>query len=430
MAYIIKNNPDHLFFLDYSQRNGLYYKQFTHSRNLRTNILYAMSTEHFAATQDDSNQIHIVCKDKHNQLVHFTQNSSNLFDNNVILEDSDNNFRISNFKFVTCEGELFLFYTARNPNENTSDIIQHKITSKDEPPQSVIPVTSLNSNYECFNYNGKIYLLSINEEDYQKHELQLSIYDPAVGEWEYYDTLASTPHPITYCSMCIDNNDTFHIIYTQNQNSTFVTQYMKLEPEDEYISEAYSCPFDINPIIFVYDGTLWINWFENNNLYMQLSTDFGESFSKPQLCSLQDTNIKVYHYLYDPDMHPNLQGSSFYGAMDTYPKLAILNQLDMDNIHINTKPNNELKLYVSTLKSAYTNAEKEQYEKLMQENDELKRIQEKITGQYEELSKLAKNLQKEGKKWRNKYYSAELELRSYKTQFKKMKDSNKPLGDS
>lgn len=410
MAYILKNNPDQLFYLDYSSRNGLYYKYFSASKNNRIMSLSQQSTLNYAATLDSNHQIHVACKNRQNQIVHYKQSKVG-FTNEVILDDPDNTYNISNFRLITCKDELFLFYTAKNPNEKTADIIQHQLNNDDTPPQSVIPVENLTSHYDCLLFNDDIYLLSINREANNEYELQLSVYEKEKEDWEYYATLASSTHPITHCSMCVDSHNQLHCIYTQNQYGRYTTSYTSIGKDSDDNKQIHTCPYDIQPVIFSYNDTLWINWKENKGLYMQMSTNQGQTFTDTQSCSLQDPNMQIYHYIYDQDLHPSLKGHNFYGVTELYPKFAILNQLDMDHIHIQNRPNKELKLFMTQLNDIYKNSNSNDYKRLLKENRELKHLQDQMITQYEELSDMAKRLQNEGKKWRSKYYSAQVELK-------------------
>lgn len=418
MAYLLKNSPDQLFFLDYSPRNGLLYKHTTLNKGARTMVLSSQSTSHYSATLDSHHQIHIACKNKQNQIVHYYQTKIG-FNNEIILDDPNNTYSISNFKFISCNEDLILFYTAKNPDADTADIIQHKLNTEDTPPQSVIPVTSLQTHYDCIYHQNHLYLLSINKEDEKKHELQLSVYNFEDNEWQYYKTLATSSQPITYCTMCSDNNDNLHILYTRNQYGRYTSHFLTLDGEED-TQQIHTCPYDIQPTLFIYNNTLWVNWLENQQLYMQMSTDGGSTFSETEPCSMQGNNLRWFTYVYDQGNHPRLIGRYFFGTMDNYPKFAILSQIDMDHIHPQYRPNKELKLFVTQLSDVHRNSLKKDYSKLVLENQELKKHQNNLVEQYEELTDVTKRLQQEGKRWKNKYYDLQIELKAVESKLSKV----------
>lgn len=434
MPYLIKTSPDQLFLLDYNSRTGLFYKVYSGGKALRTTVLYSAGTEEFTAAKDGNNNIHVVCKNRLNQIIHFSQRGAG-FQQQTVLDDYDNNFNISNLHLTGYHDQLHLFYTAKNLDENTINIVQHQLGRR-YSPRAITTVNDFQHHYECQVYEDHIFLLSINKGPDMKNQLSLNAYDCGQELWEDTEILYSSSHPITHSTMCFDKDQAFHILITTNQFGQYSTSYMKINVEVPIELEGiYSCPHNISPVIFSYDDTLWVNWKEKDHAYMLLSADHGLSFSEPRLCSLQDANLKIYHYYFDQNIHNTLYGSSFYGLADTNPVFAILNQMDMDQIHMDSTPNNELKLFLDALKEDSLPSHvasvplNNDFEDLQRENDELKNVQRKIAAQYEELSQLAKDLQAEGKKWRSKFFSVEMELRTIKNN-KNSEDVVSPSLDS
>jgi predicted nuclease with TOPRIM domain len=106
-------------------------------------------------------------------------------------------------------------------------------------------------------------------------------------------------------------------------------------------------------------------------------------------------------------------------------QLAILSQIDMDEIHPNVLPNTELELYISGLKYLLENGAsstiQDHYHKLQEENKMLKEIQTNITTQYNQTAELTKKIQIEGKKWRSKHLQAEQKIHVYEKQISQLK---------
>lgn len=423
MPYLIKTSPDQLFSLDYGSRNGLYYKIYAGEKTLRTNVLYNSGTEEYTATKDHQNNVQVVCKNRMNQIIHFIQRGST-FQLKTILDDYDNNFQISNLNLQACNEKIFLYYTAKNLETGQFNIIQHNLTENNSP-QSITTVSDLRSHYECHVLDDHIFMLSVYPNEEQKNELLLNSFNCSTGNWEEPEVLYTSAHPIIYTTMCFDQEQAFHILYTTNQFGQYNTSYLKINIEEPIqLENIHSTPHNIKPIIFSYNHQLWLNWQEGQHNYMMLSTTKGTNFTKPHLCSDQPNNLRPIHYFYDTNIHGSLYGQHFYGVVEPLPSFSVLKEIDMDQIHIDAKPNKELKLFISSLQgtdlaTTKTSSPPSDLDALQRENDELKRVQRQISTQYEELTQLAKDLQSEGKKWRSKFFSAEMELRAYQN-----KDNN------
>ena len=396
MAYLIKNNDNHIYIITYSQPSGLFYKVYSKKSLLKTSTLHSSSLDEYSATIDQKGLINIVCKNKRNEIVHLNESTSK-FNQKVILNDPNNNFHISNLKLISANKQLHLFYTAQNPDDNSSNIIHHILDeSTNSTPQSIVSTTTSNTTYECFVYNHLIYMLSIDKTE-EGYELILNSYNCTENEWICENVLAKTKSPITYCTMCIDKDGNNHILYIENNYAQLDLKYIKYNKKIESISVLYTSAYEIEPVIFIYNDSIWLNWKASDKLLMMLSVNNGESFTKPSYCSAINPKSSLIHYYSQYKNRENLLGNIFYGTDTPFPNIFILNKLDMDNIHINTPANSELKLYIDSLKM------NKELITLKKENDELKNIQKDIIEQYERLSSMVVKVQDEGKKWRSLY---------------------------
>lgn len=397
MAYLLKNNDNHIYIITYSQHSGLFYKVYSKTSLLKTSTLNSSSLNQYSATIDHKGLINVVCKDKKNQIIHFIESTAK-FNQTVVLNDPENRFNISNLKLITANKQLHLFYTAQNPDDDSSNIIHHILDgSTNSTPQSITSTTALDTTYECFVYNNLIYMLSIDKTE-EGYSLILSSYNCTKNEWILENSLVTTKNPITYCTMCIDKEGNNNILYIENNYAQLDLKYIKYNTKINNTSTLYTSAYEIEPILFIYNDSLWLNWKSGDKLLMMLSINSGESFTKPSYCSTINSNSSLIHYYSQYKNRENLQGNIFYGVESPFPNIFILNKLDMNNIHINKPSNNELKLYIDSLKDTT------ELNILKTENNELKEIQKDIIEQYEKLSSMVVKVQDEGKKWRSKYY--------------------------
>lgn len=405
MAYLIRKDKDTLFLIDYLPRNGLYYRTFTNNPNPRTISIAPNSLDEYTVAIDAHQELHIIYKNTKQQIVHVTPLSPNI-QGNVLLDDRKEQYQICNLYACFMEKELHLFYNALHPETEESELIHHCTSSSHQMvPHSLGIIPKLGTSYSCIVFQEKLYLLSIFQEE-QHYSLQLYAYDSYSHKWQTPISLVQSAFPLIHCHLCLHPSGQLHLLYVQEKYGQY--QLYTCKGMNESPKLLYSCAYSIKPFFIYYRQGLWIHWLEQNTGKMVLSLDESETFSSPKKTSLQTSSPILFHYIYPFDQSNQiLSCRQLYGTLSPYPTCCILSQLDMDQLHPYIPPNEELKLYLSqsvSFSSQKTTEENEILEQLKKENDELKEMQESITAQYNELYHFAKQVQQEGRKWRERYY--------------------------
>ncbi|NLM13289.1 MAG: hypothetical protein GX209_06050 [Epulopiscium sp.] len=426
MSCFLKLRDQSLILVDFNIRNGLYYQVFKKNHPSRPHLLLSNGTHEYTAFLDEKGHFHVIVKNSRNQIIHLKETSDQII-KEVLLDDPNNTFNIDNIYAISAKNQIHLFYYADHPSTKTPELIYHLVNEPLTTPKPIATLYSRSINYDCIRNHGELYLAMIVKKE--------DIYSIDIKHFENFKDLSfqtSTPvsseFPIIYCKLCIDTNGIMHLIYVQEQYGKFQLMHQCKDKEWSKENLLYSCGYPIKPVIFLYNDALWINWNENGIIKAILSVDQGNSFSKPILASIEDSDITLHSYDADPESSHSLICNQLYGIAYPSPKFAVLHSLDMDGIHFNMTPNTELKLYLNAIKntlnlSVSKSALEEENINLKNEILELHQIQQNITNQYNELAELTKKIQEEGKKWRDLYFKEKTEIEFYKKRVRQLEKS-------
>lgn len=426
MSYLLRNQQE-ILLVDYNPRSGLYYQNFKNGQSSKINSIMANAVNHYSAALNERSQLHIVCKNVKNQIVSLIQTSTG-FDKEILLDDFNNTYEICNLHTLFIHNQQHLFYCASNPTTQSKELIHHIISKEPLPPQSVATIPVLTTSYDCFIHNNILYLLVIVKED-QEYVLAIRSYDFYLKEWSPLEVVTSSNLPITHCKLCIDEKNIYHITFIEDRYGQYQLLYSR-KKEEGFSSPRvlHATAHPISPTFFIYHNTLWMNWIESGHLKMKCSVNQGEDFSAALPCSSSSTKMKPYHFVQSPNLkEKKLICNEMYAFDSPMPRLAVVSMLDMDNIHPDLIPNKELSLYLNCFKQFFSpTIPKEHNEKLqalLQENLQLKEIQNNIMQQYEQTANLARQIQEEGKKWRDRCLEAEQASKKYQQKLNKLNKS-------
>lgn len=394
----------------YYMNDNLLIKTYPNRYN-RTITLARNSSPIYTAALDSNNNIHIVYKNRENKIIHLSESNTN-FKRNIILDDVSNNYQITNMNLIIFNQNMYLFYTAKNPYDQSYDLIFHQFDNNNESPQSLVSLIDLSSSYDVILLNNQIKVICFTHSE--NYQINLFTYDISSKEWLEENILLKQTMPIHYLSTCIDANTNMHITFVSEQFGRYQLHYKNEHSSNSQL--LYTSPFNLEPIIFEYEKFLWINFLENNTNKMMFSTNNGMQFSEVSKASLQNEYLEKVFLITPNDL---IYGKKYFGLMNPNPIISIFSQIDLHNILLTQNTNPELTMLIKSLQS-----KKElsvQDNTLKEEINYLKQVQESITNQYNDLSKFAKDLQKEGKNWKNKYLKSEIQINKLKESIQALK---------
>jgi hypothetical protein len=387
---------------------NIYLRDYLVSSAPRQQIIVKSINNDYAASMDQEGNTHIVYKNAQNMIIYFKIGDSSM--NKTLLEDTNNTYKICNINLLTHK-KNYLLYAANNPYEHCTDLIFQVFNKEGESsPRALLTLPSLTAKYQSLIYHDKLYILSavLCEKGF---ELNLYTYDISSEQWEGFDTLITADCPIVdFCFLLYEQ--TIHVTYVTEKFGHFTLHYGNLMNAQFTSLEILSLGQKIEAVLFVYNKIIWINYLTSGTLYSAFSHNNGKEFSKPIKCTVQNADIiKLY---VSTTTETSLYGNYFYGYIDKYPNIAILSQVDTDNVLFYTQSSDELKEILNVAMSAKEPIIQTNNKPLEEEIAYLKEVQEEISNRYNELANFTKEVQEEGKKWRKKYQATAKELKALK----------------
>ena len=409
MPYLLSKNNTSNLLID-KTGESIYYRRYPIKYNQRAVVIAKSTNNEYAASLDEYSNIHMIYKNSSNGLVHLFEKNSK-FEATNLLDDYENKYQISNIKYLYKQ-KNYIFYCAYNPYEQTSDLIFHSFKDNEKTePQSLFSVPTLSCPYECILNKKIIYLLCQILNDQGNYELNLYKYNTSSLQWEEFENVVDSTSPFIDYSLCFHEGK-ICITYVKRDMNNNIYYISKSNTWDKPV-KIYSTNELISPIIFLYNNIIWINFKENNKLKYSLSCDNGNTFTEPKLCSAQ--NPEARHFYFYGYREGNLYGNKFFGYIYKYPILAVLSQVDTDNILLSSQTNLEIKSIIGN----FTSNEMYNMTLLKKELEEQKEVQKNITIQYDNLAKMAKELQNQAKMWKSKTTQAEHEIKKLKKKLRK-----------
>ncbi|QUI23655.1 hypothetical protein HZI73_15755 [Vallitalea pronyensis] len=410
MPYLLSKNSTTNLLID-KTGESIYYRMYPVKYNQRAVVIAKSLNHDYAAILDDTSHLHLIYKSSTNSLVHLFE-KNNKFESMTLLEDHNNTYQITNLKYLYHQ-KNYLFYCAYNPFEKTSDLILHTFLDHEQTePQSLFSIPSLSTHYECLIVDNTLYLLCQTLSQEGEYEINLYPYNVNTSTWDDYETIAKSINPFMDYAMCIQDH-IVHITYVERdkgKNIIYYTQKSSDVRKPIAITDSNSI---LSPIIFIYNHIIWVNWKENNQLMHSLSSNNGETFNQSRPCSAQSPEA-TYYYFYGYT-NQNLMGHKFYGYINGHPILAVLSQVDTDNILLNNYHNLEMKSLINN----FSSKDNGKLKILEQEIETHKEVQQNISNQYDNLAKMAKELQTQAKMWKNKYAVSEKEIKKLKKKLRR-----------
>ena len=412
MSYLIYTEKKQLLLINHSVKNGLYSQTLSSSGISRPLTIHRNPTSEYSATIDHNYNLHIITKPSPDQVTHLHYKDNNLR-RNIILEDPKGIYHFSNLHLLSSKDHVHLFYTANQPIGDSRDLLHHILCLENKiEPCPIMSLSPNNLGFRYMSYNNTIYVLY--GDLATEYSLYLMTYKN--NQWTPASLISASSFPIDDFQFCIDYQGTMHLIYVQEKYGRYHLIYKKNQ-NNSWSDETllYTTSSSIYPSIFSYHQGIWITYKEDNELQMVLSMDGGNKFSQNVKCSLQEGNLKRCHFVSAPDSLPDsFNGNILYAFLIPSIRIGVICQLDMVGLHPDMIPNTELELFLDGIFYSLSQNPAQlasptpspdvasNLATLKEENEELKKIQQHMIDQYNDMAELTKKIQEEGKKWRSK----------------------------
>ena len=277
---------------------------------------------------DDS--IYGVINDKKGKLLNVNI-KDDIIDKTTIIKYDYKDFFIK-FPYIknTSEGNHLIYYSL-NKNIFYSSRLIHIYKKNDVHVKKQIDFINYNimSNFIVTwdnNTPSIFYFKFVNGAE----ELFISTFNLNCCEWSIPLQITNTKKCKVYLSVIRHIDDSYHIVFSENNNDRYYCQYINGHLKDgkfniyksTFIRSGVMCLF---PHLIEFNSTIYAQWVEYHDLYTCKSSDLGETWSVPTLCkSMSDSPFLRYEFRSNYNGPKIYTLSTVFGFKDCFDVYNIL----------------------------------------------------------------------------------------------------------
>ena len=406
MGYLVRNGRTGFYYVDYARRSGLFYQIYS-GQTVGTKGLNSDALNEYAVAKDDDGRLHICLKNRRNQILHMKETETG-FQTDVILEDSENQYRITGLRMVA-QKEVYLFYRAYNADEDSYHMVFQQIHGADSEsePQVIARLPSDTSVFDVGMQGGGVYAITAGQVE-RRYSIFMHTFAIRENRWLRTRCLLRTPTEPESITFCISDHGTVHVGYVLNQYGQHRLQYaQRREDEDPSPGQSHggrviaSAGMKLEPAMFLLNGRLWIHWKDSTGIRMVMSSDEGLHFSASCLCTIPQSAQPIYYVHREEE---RLQGQRFYGVVSPHPLLAILHEIDTCGVFLE-QPREEIRLLLEGQEQARSSHRSHQeYRIQLQAMEE---EQQRLLQQYQDLEEVNEQLREEAESWKERCFAVQ-----------------------
>ena len=283
---LLYDSNNNVIYID--SNNGITFSLYDNSLNLisRKQIYKGISsfvTCHFDIDSDDI--IYGLLKSETNELQYVTIANKYCIKNNILKYNPyENTIKFPYIKKTHDYISLFYYLIVRNTPHTCS--LVHKYNNKGIWNEYIIDTINYDvlSNFRIINTPSHVIAFYFKLCD-SHEELFMRCFNLSENIWSLPYQLTFSGNPKMYLSVIKDNNDCYHITYSENilgqYHCCYINGYTDFKKFTRSISKTFkeciACTF---PTIIYYNDKLYIQWTEYNVLNSVKSSDNGKTWSR------------------------------------------------------------------------------------------------------------------------------------------------------
>lgn len=346
----------------------------------------------------------------------------------ILYHYNDNNYFIDKFRLIFYDKILHIFYLEYNNLNSDKILLKNYYHNENWKINETAEIRNIHINpiYNVvIDKNGILHVIYITKEVNVK-----LYYTSFINNIWSLKSLIEESNNISYPTIYVDDNKNIHLCWVEENLIKELKYRKKIEggwPKGSWEKVAtLSFSEDIsNPYITMIGSNLWFMWIKKAAFYSVITSDYGESFSKPfklaesplnyfyakiiennseKFCYLNNANKEIpliEEYKENPDGYGSENYFTFY-IKEVQEYLNALSKkiekLQTENIHL--ERNLEQKKYEITLKNRNIEDLKENLKKIYEDKskyllkaDNLNTMFNSILSENERLKKQIKDLQ-------------------------------------
>lgn len=329
MSFLLNYNNT-FFTIDNNSKYGVFCQLYSQTGLSRPIQIQSLNCTDYSAAINSSGSLHAISMPSRHQITYFCYENGHYLKKSLV-ENATETYAFSNPAIHCINNELHILYLSNRVGSNAYSIVHQ--TLNNAQVDTLLDTNYTFQNIKSYAYEDTIYLFYIVQTD--SYILNcLKIKDSKV---EIVPLFSSKVPIYDYC-VCLKDHH-IYITYIAELHGKY--QLIFYSVKDKLSNVLCNTLSPSNPVIFWYYDYLWVNYLEDNKLYVVLSINGGRSFSSPVLCSLQNT---VGKYTFTTDKNSSLKCTELYASIGTSIRLATLYAIDFENIHPDSKIALELEL--------------------------------------------------------------------------------------
>ncbi len=366
MSFLLNFN-NNFSVVENNSKYGVFCQLYNHTGVSRPTQIQSLNCNDYSASMDDKGNLHVISMPTRYQILYFCYENGH-YSKKTLIENTTETYAFSNPIIHCINNQIHAFYLSNRVGSNAYSIVHQTLNSSSVE-------TLLDTNYtlqgiKSFSYKNSIYIFYMIKNDYYLINC-LKITDNIKEEM----TLLISKLPICDFSVCI-NDHHIDLVYVAELHGKYQLVYYNCETK---LSNALCHTLSpSNPVIFWYQDYLWVNYLQDNKLYVILSIDAGNSFSSPVLSSIQN-NISRHVFITNKDC--SLRCTELYASITNSVRINTLFTIDFDHMHHDSKIPLELELLIEGLTLSQKSSS--QTAQLIEENIRLQEENKLLKTKYE-----------------------------------------------
>ncbi|WHE08441.1 hypothetical protein PGH24_06810 [Thermoanaerobacterium thermosaccharolyticum] len=310
-----------------------------------------------AAFNMDKNIV-ITYYSKEQNIVLATLTSDNKIAKKILYHYNDKTIYIDNFRLIICNDDVHVFFMEHNLSNPKKILLKHYIFNGALKVKEVAAINNIQIKpfYSvAFDKFGILHLVYVTTENTQK-----IYYTTFINNMWSLKTTVSEAVSIECPNIKIDDKRNIHICWVEENIIKELKYRKKIDggwPKgswDKKITLSFSDTI-LGPCINIIDSNIWCTWIQQNTFYSAISSDGGNSFSRPFKLAEKPSSYELVKKI-EPSsekiIYANQDG-------DELPFDSDKNDISYDKDSYFTFYIKEVQEYLSTLSKKIENLQKE-----------------------------------------------------------------------
>ncbi|MGF7396515.1 hypothetical protein [Thermoanaerobacterium thermosaccharolyticum] len=221
---------------------------------------------------------------KEQNIVLATLNNDNKIVKKILYHYNDKTIYIDNFRLIICNDDVHVFFMEHNLSNPKKILLKHYISNGTLKVNEIAVINNIQIKpfYSvAFDKFGMLHLVYVTTENTQK-----IYYTTFINNIWTLKTTVSEAVSIEYPNIKIDDKRNIHICWVEENIIKELKYRKKIDggwPKgswDKKITLSFSDTI-LEPCISIIDSSIWCTWIQQNTFYSAISSDGGNSFSRP-----------------------------------------------------------------------------------------------------------------------------------------------------